>query len=38
MASAIAKEKILKHWKREWKLNLIERTNPAWRDLYVDIV
>ena len=38
MESAIAREKILKHWKREWKLNLIERTNPAWRDLYVDIL
>ncbi|MCB2168106.1 MAG: GIY-YIG nuclease family protein [Deltaproteobacteria bacterium] len=38
MASAIAREKILKHWKREWKRNLIERTNSAWRDLYADIV
>ena len=38
MESAIAKEKRLKHWKREWKLNLIEHSNSAWRDLYADIL
>ncbi|HNA83764.1 MAG TPA: GIY-YIG nuclease family protein [Thiobacillaceae bacterium] len=38
MASAIAREKALKEWKRTWKLELIERSNPAWKDLYVDII
>lgn len=38
MPAAIAREKQLKHWKREWKVALIERSNPAWRDLYMDIV
>ena len=32
--SAIQKEKQLKKWKREWKIKLIERDNPQWRDLY----
>ena len=35
---AIAREKIIKGWKRRWKLDLIESTNPAWRDLYLDVV
>jgi putative endonuclease len=35
MLSAIAREKQLKHWRREWKLNLIERDNPDWIDLAV---
>ena len=30
-------EKALKRWRRSWKLQLIEDTNPAWRDLYADI-
>jgi putative endonuclease len=34
MVDAIAREKRLKHWNREWKLALIERDNPTWRDLY----
>ncbi|QLH43874.1 MAG: GIY-YIG nuclease family protein [Coxiellaceae bacterium] len=36
--SAIHREKRLKEWKRTWKLALIERQNPSWRDLYSDIV
>jgi putative endonuclease len=35
---AIKREKAIKEWKREWKIGLIERTNPQWRDLYSDIV
>lgn len=31
---AIQREKTLKTWPRDWKLNLIERTNPEWNDLY----
>jgi putative endonuclease len=31
---AIAREKQLKKWERRWKLELIERFNPEWRDLY----
>ncbi|KPJ67331.1 MAG: hypothetical protein AMJ43_05280 [Coxiella sp. DG_40] len=36
--SAISREKQLKHWRRKWKLELIERNNPNWRDLYFDII
>ncbi len=38
MQSAIAREKQIKKWKRAWKVALIERTNPEWRDLYPEIV
>ncbi|WP_420142300.1 GIY-YIG nuclease family protein [Sphingomonas sp.] len=31
---AIAREKALKAWKRAWKLNLIGKANPDWRDLW----
>jgi putative endonuclease len=34
--SAIAKEKQLKKWKREWKIRLIESMNPEWKVLYED--
>ncbi len=32
--SAIAREKLVKKWKREWKFALIEADNPDWRDLW----
>ena len=32
--SAISAEKRLKRWNRAWKVALIEKTNPQWRDLY----
>ena len=38
MESAITREKRLKNWKRKWKLDLIESTNPDWEDLYHRIV
>ena len=37
MTTAIEREKNIKEWKREWKLNLIEKNNPDWQDLYDDI-
>ncbi len=38
MMSAIQREKRLKEWKREWKVQLIEKTNPNWDDLYHSII
>ena len=38
MESAIAREKAIKEWKRHWKLKLIERQNPKWRDLSAEII
>jgi putative endonuclease len=35
---AIMREKELKKWRREWKINLIERDNPEWLDLYLELV
>jgi putative endonuclease len=35
--SAIEREKELKKWRREWKINLIEQDNPNWDDLYEEI-
>ena len=32
--AAITREKQIKHWRRDWKVNLIQRTNPRWHDLY----
>jgi len=34
MPLAIAREKRLKAWKRDWKIRLIETANPHWTDLY----
>lgn len=31
---AISREKQLKHWNRIWKVQLIEKNNPTWHDLY----
>jgi len=38
MESAIAREKAIKEWKRQWKLELIEHQNPEWKDLYQGLV
>ncbi|RKY34254.1 MAG: GIY-YIG nuclease family protein [Candidatus Omnitrophota bacterium] len=35
--SAIHREKCIKRWKRVWKIELIKRTNPEWKDLYDEI-
>jgi putative endonuclease len=34
VVDAIQRESALKRWKRDWKLALIEKTNPDWEDLY----
>jgi putative endonuclease len=35
--TAIAREKELKKWRRDWKIRLIEEQNPDWSDLYPSI-
>jgi predicted GIY-YIG superfamily endonuclease len=35
--NAIVREKELKKWRREWKINLIKQSNPEWVDLYSGI-
>ncbi|MDQ2989326.1 MAG: GIY-YIG nuclease family protein [Pseudomonadota bacterium] len=37
MYAAITREKQLKKWNRTWKINLIQKTNPLWRDLFDEI-
>jgi putative endonuclease len=36
--AAIAREKAIKKWKRAWKIELIEKSNPLWKDLYCEMV
>ena len=36
--NAIKREKRLKKYKREWKINLIEKDNPRWADLYDSLI
>ena len=38
IVDAIQREKSLKKYKRGWKINLIERKNPYWHDLYVEMM
>ncbi len=38
MESAIRREKQIKAWKREWKIRLIEESNPYWNDLWLKIM
>ncbi len=35
---AAAREKRLKEWKRQWKIDLIQKMNPDWQDLYHNII
>ena len=37
MESAITREKQLKKWNRDWKIELIEKENPKWNDLWKEI-
>ena len=36
--SAITREKQIKNWRRQWKIELIEEQNPNWEDLYKKIM
>ncbi len=36
--SAISREKQIKKWRSAWKLNLIEQSNPEWKNLYETII
>jgi putative endonuclease len=38
VAAALQREKNIKHWSREWKIDLIVANNSEWRDLYEEIV
>jgi putative endonuclease len=38
MESAIRREKQMKKWNRDWKLELIEKQNPDWRDVWEGIL
>lgn len=38
MPDAIRREKQLEKWKRAWKIEMIEKQNPEWRDLWPEIV
>ncbi len=35
--NAISREKQMKKWNRKWKLQIIEKDNPGWRDLYEEL-
>jgi len=38
ITEAIRREKALKEWPRAWKVELIEKTNPDWDDLYSQLI
>ena len=35
---AILREKRMKHWRRQWKTELIEKYNPHWRDIWLELI
>ena len=35
---ALQREKTMKHWKRVWKIDLIQSLNPEWSDLYETLI
>lgn len=37
-AVAAKRERAMKRWRRDWKIELIEKSNPTWRDLFPDVV
>lgn len=36
--SAISREKVIKKWKRKYKISAIEKMNPSWNDLYFELI
>ena len=38
IVEAIAREKRIKRWHRDWKVNLIQARNPEWNDLYETLI
>ena len=38
IADALSREKRMKEWRREWKIKLIEKDNPSWKDLSEDLI
>jgi putative endonuclease len=36
--SVASRERLMKRWRRDWKIRLIETDNPTWRDLFPDAV
>jgi putative endonuclease len=38
MCLAIGREKLIKNWKRAWKIDLIQASNPYWLDLYPGLI
>ena len=38
VSDAITREKQMKKWNRQWKIELIEKNNPEWKDLYYDLI
>ena len=38
MLAAIEREKQLKKWNRQWKIDLIEKVNPTWKELWEELV
>lgn len=38
VGAVIEREKQVKKWNRQWKINLIEKSNPTWRDLYSELL
>ena len=37
-AEAAKRERAMKRWRRDWKIELVEKNNPTWRDLFADVV
>jgi len=37
IVAAITREKQIKEWRRDWKVNWIQQMNPDWKDLYDEI-
>lgn len=37
-AEAARRERAMKRWRRDWKIELVEKTNPTWRDLFAEVL